>query len=183
MSVLARLASATALCLCVSVTGCFNVAVATPPTERQAVSKNRYLPKLRLVEGAHAVGNIDQIDSGARAALKDRLRAVLFAPGGFTEVTTDGPDVLTLKYSVLHFNPGSQAKRFFSYGISRSGDGSVIVEADYQNPGGVTLAKLESKALVAAGSFGGNLSTTYERVGRELDKYARNHFLDARARQ
>jgi hypothetical protein len=106
-----------------------------------------------------------------QAAFKLSLNEALYKKSGFLQ-----GDELTLKIRWIQFSAGDRFKRWFFGGIGNSGEGSMTIEAVYQDRSGKELAKTTTEGRIGSGFFGGSFDDAIARAAEEIANYAASTF-------
>lgn len=83
-------------------------------------------------------------------------------------------DDLTVKWSFIGYDPGSQFIRWFiGFG---AGEAQMVVRADFYDRDGAKIASIQADGTVSAGFFGGSTDDALKNVANQIALYAERTF-------
>jgi hypothetical protein len=83
-------------------------------------------------------------------------------------------DGLTIKYGFIGYNEGSQALRYLAGPIA--GGAKMVIVAEFFDPAGNSLAKIQSEGTVAGGFFGGDSDSAIRGAAKKIAQFAEENF-------
>ena len=104
------------------------------------------------------------------ALLNKYLEEALFANNS----TFSKGEGLTIKYGFIGYNEGSQALRYLAGPIA--GGAKMVIVAEFLDPSGKSLAKIQSEGTVAGGFFGGDSDSAIKGAAKKIAAYAEENF-------
>lgn len=81
---------------------------------------------------------------------------------------------LTIKYGFIGYNEGSQALRYLTGPIA--GGAKMVIVAEFVDPNGKSLAKIQSEGTVSGGLFGGDSDSAIKGAAKKIAKFAEENF-------
>lgn len=134
--------------------------------EKPNVSKYR-TDSATLVAGQSTI----EIDPKDMEYTQKKLEEEFF--GGKDPVFAKG-DGVTIKYRYLSFDEGDRALRYLLGGLA--GGAKLVLEVEFIDKSGNSLAIVRSEASVAGGFAGGSHRSGVDKAAQKLAEYARQEF-------
>ena len=131
-------------------------------------NKSEYRSRTVTLGYAGSTVNIPEKASGE---LKKYMQARFFKEG---TVFKEG-DGLTIRYQYVSYDEGSQAARYF-LGVIGGGEAKMVVQAEFLDPEGTVLAKIQSEGRLSGGVFGGDAGSAINRAAHEIAEFAEANF-------
>lgn len=88
-------------------------------------------------------------------------------------------DGLTIKYGFIGYDEGSQAMRYLAGPLA--GGAKMVIVAEFFDPAGNSLAKIQSEGTVAGGFFGGDSDSAIKGAAKKIAKFAEENFAAGHA--
>jgi hypothetical protein len=88
-------------------------------------------------------------------------------------------DGLTIKYGFIGYEEGSQAMRYLAGPLA--GGAKMVVVAEFFDPNGKSLAKIQSEGTVSGGFFGGDSDSAIKGAAKKIAKFAEENFASSTA--
>ena len=136
-----------------------------------ANSTNYKSPNVSLVYDNATV----KVEDGKIALLNKYLEEALF-DGSPVFAKGEG---LTIKYGFIGYNEGSQALRYLAGPIA--GGAKMVIVAEFVDPSGKSLAKIQSEGTVSGGFFGGDSDSAIKGAAKKIAKFAEDNFATGQA--
>jgi hypothetical protein len=86
---------------------------------------------------------------------------------------------LTIKYGFIGYDEGSQAMRYLAGPLA--GGAKMVIVAEFLDPAGNSLAKIQSEGTVAGGFFGGDSDSAIKGAAKQIAKFAEQNFAAVHA--
>jgi hypothetical protein len=84
---------------------------------------------------------------------------------------------LSIKYSFITYNEGSQFTRYMLGGLGGAGKGELVVKAEFYDLQNQKVGEIQSKGEIGAGFFGGSFKGTLDKVAEEISNYTIQNYL------
>jgi hypothetical protein len=81
---------------------------------------------------------------------------------------------LTIKYGFIGYDEGSQAMRYLAGPLA--GGAKMVIVAEFFDPNGKSLAKIQSEGTVSGGFFGGDSDSAIKGAAKKIAKFAEENF-------
>ena len=85
---------------------------------------------------------------------------------------------LTIKYGFIGYDEGSQAMRYLAGPLA--GGAKMVIVAEFLDPAGNSLAKIQSEGTVSGGFFGGDSDSAIKGAAKKIANFAEENFAAAR---
>ena len=136
-----------------------------------ANSTNYKSPNVALVYDNATV----KVEDGKVALLNKYLEEALFDG---SPVFSKGQG-LTIKYGFIGYDEGSQAMRYLAGPLA--GGAKMVIVAEFLDPSGKSLAKIQSEGTVSGGFFGGDSDSAIKGAAKKIAKFAEDNFSTGQA--
>jgi hypothetical protein len=81
---------------------------------------------------------------------------------------------LTIKYGFIGYDEGSQAMRYLAGPLA--GGAKMVIVAEFLDPAGNSLAKIQSEGTVSGGFFGGDSDSAIKGAAKKIARFAEENF-------
>lgn len=119
---------------------------------------------------------VEERDSTVEVPLEDKAD---FAADLVKDLAKQGfanGDGLKITYRFIQYDIGSQSARWAMHGLGSVGQGKLIVEAEFTNEAGRSLAKISAEGQINGGLTGGSFAHARARAAEQVAEYAGKYF-------